>query len=111
MPEIVSATAVDTMVIATRPTKLQATLMAIAASTPIERVPTDSAMALAASVAPLTKMVPSTNTMTMARKGFAWSVSRNRSKLTMGLLSRGSNKVRSTPALRTVRQARATFES
>ena len=61
----------------TRPTKLQTTLMAIAASTPIERVPTGSAMALAASVAPLTKMVPSTRAITMAKKGFSPTIVRN----------------------------------
>ena len=82
MPLMVSATAVETNVIATRPMKLQTTLMAMAASMPMERVPTGSAIAFAASVAPFTKMVPSTRTMTTARKGFASSIARNCEKLT-----------------------------
>ena len=77
MPLIVSATAVEMKLIATRPTKLQMTLMAMAASTPMDRVPTGSAMALAASVAPFTKMVPSTRAITIARNGFSPTMARN----------------------------------
>ena len=81
MPLMVSATAVEIIVMTTRPTRLQATLMAMAAFTPMERVPMGSAMAFAASVAPLTKMVPSTRAMTTARNGFVCSMPRNCSKL------------------------------
>ena len=77
MPDIVSATAVEMRVIATRPMKLQTTLMPIAALTPMERVPTGSAIAFAASVAPFTKIVPRTSTITTARKGFDWMAERN----------------------------------
>ena len=87
MPEIVSATAVEMNDIATRPTKLQTTLMRIAESTSMERVPTGSAMALAASVAPLTKIVPMTRTMTMIRKGLLDNTPRNCSKLIKGELA------------------------
>ena len=78
---IVSATAVEIKLIATRPTKLQITLIKIAALTLIERVPIGSAIAFAASVAPFTKIVPRTRTTTMAKKGLAASKPRNCSKL------------------------------
>ena len=81
MPEMVSATAVEMNDIATRPTKLQMTDMRIAESTSIERVPTGSAMALAASVAPLTKMVPMTRSITITRNGLVERTPRNCSKL------------------------------
>ena len=81
MPEMVSAMAVEMNDMATRPTKLQMTLMKIAESTSIERVPTGSAMALAASVAPLTKMVPITRSITMTRNGLLDRTPRNCSKL------------------------------
>ena len=87
MPEIVSATAVEMNDMATRPTKLQTTLIKIAESTSMERVPTGSAMALAASVAPLTKMVPMTRTMTTIRKGLLDRTPRNCSKLIKGVLA------------------------
>ena len=75
------ATAVETAVMATRPTKLQTTLMRMAVLTLMERVPTASAMALAASVAPLTKMVPRTSAMVTARNGFCASMPRKVEKL------------------------------
>ena len=81
MPLMVSATAVETAVMATRPTKLQTTLMRMAVLTLMERVPTASAMALAASVAPLTKMVPRTSAMVTARNGFCASMPRKVEKL------------------------------
>ena len=87
MPEMVSATAVEMNDMATRPTKLQMTLMRIAESTSMERVPTGSAMALAASVAPLTKMVPITSSMTITRKGLLDRTPRNCSKLIKGELA------------------------
>jgi hypothetical protein len=59
------------------------TLMIIACLTPMERVPTGSAMALAASVDPFTNMDPITNIMTMAKKGFDANASKNWGKLTM----------------------------
>ena len=87
MPEMVSATAVEMNDITTRPTKLQTTDMRIAESTSIERVPTGSAIALAASVAPLTKMVPMTRIMTIIRKGLLDNTLRNCSKLIKGALA------------------------
>jgi hypothetical protein len=44
--------------------------MMIAFLTLMDRVPTGSAMAFAASVEPFTKMEPITRAITMARKGF-----------------------------------------
>jgi hypothetical protein len=86
--DIVSATAVEIMVMATKPTKLQATDMAMACSTVIERVPTGSAIAFAASVAPFTKMVPRTRMITRARKGLAETMPRNCEKVIKGCLHR-----------------------
>ena len=87
IPEMVSATAVEMNDMATRPTKLQMTLIMMAWSTLIERVPTGSAMALAASVAPLTKMVPMTRTMTRIRKGLLDRTPRNWSNVINGALA------------------------
>ena len=83
MPLMVLATAVEMSVMPMRPTKLHITLMVIAWLTPMARVPTGSAMAVAASVAPFTKMVPTTRTMTNARNGFVWTAATNWEKLTM----------------------------
>ena len=63
-------------VMPTKPMKLQMTLMTMASPTPIERVPTGSAMALAASVEPFTKMDPKIRTMTTTRKGLWKRISR-----------------------------------
>ena len=83
MPLMVLATAVEMSVMPIRPTKLQITLMTMAWLTPMARVPTGSAMAFAASVAPFTKMVPMTRTMTKARNGLVWTAATNWEKLTM----------------------------
>ena len=82
IPLIVSATAVEMSDMPARPMKLQTTLMRMALSTSMARVPTGSAMALAASVAPFTKMMPRTSTITIARNGFDTTVSQNVWKLT-----------------------------
>ena len=91
---MVSATAVEMNDMATRPTKLQITDMRIALSTLIERVPTGSAMALAASVAPFTKMVPMTRSMTRIRKGLLDRTPRNWSKLIKGALAFFADRAR-----------------
>ena len=77
MPEMVSATAVDTATEPARPTKLHATLSRMASLKLIERVPTASAMAVAASVEPLTKMVAATSIMDSASNGFVPKATRN----------------------------------
>ena len=82
MPEIVSATAVEMNVMPMRPMKLQMTLIMMAESMSMERVPTTSAMAFAASVAPFTKMVPRTRRITSARNGFDASSSKNCARVT-----------------------------
>ena len=98
MPEMVSATAVEMNDIATRPTKLQTTDMKIAESTSMERVPTGSAMAFAASVAPFTKMVPMTRSMTMIKKGLLDRTPRNWSKLIKGALASFTGRARCVSA-------------
>ena len=87
IPRIVSATAVEMRHIATKPTKLHTTLMIIAWLTLIERVPTASAIALAASVAPFTKMHPKTRTMTRAKNGLATIISKKCPRVIIRYLS------------------------
>ena len=77
MPLMVSATAVEKSVMPTSPRKLVMTLIQMAASTPMARVPMGSAIALAASVAPFTKMVPITSRITSAKNGLACTAERN----------------------------------
>ena len=67
MPLTVAATAVVTSDEITRPRKLQMTPRMTAPLNEMERVPTASAMALAASVAPLMKMVITTRTIAISR--------------------------------------------
>ena len=83
MPEMVSATAVETATDPARPRKLQATLRAMAPSKVMDLVPTASAMALAASVAPLTKIVAPTRTMESRSSGFVVRAAANSDRLGM----------------------------
>ena len=99
MPEMVSATAVEMKVMATRPTKLQTTDIMIASSMSIERVPTTSAMAFAASVAPLTKMVPKISTITRTRKGFEAKRPKNSERVIKCTLFHTCAKNRCAPVL------------
>ena len=71
MPKMVLATAVLTIVMRTMPIKLQAAAMMIAGPGRIARVPTTVAIALGASVAPLTTVAPRQSSMMTPRIGFA----------------------------------------
>ena len=69
MPKIVLATAVLTAVISTRPMKLHTAAMTMAAVGLMARVPTTVAMALGASVAPLTMVAPRHRRMIRPKMG------------------------------------------
>jgi hypothetical protein len=60
--------------------------MMMAWFTPMERVPTGSAIAFAASVDPFTNIDPKMRTITIARKGLDATVCRNWGNVTMVLL-------------------------
>ena len=71
MPKIVPATAVEMAVMPTKPTKLQMAAIAMALPAGMARVPTTVAMALGASVAPLTMVAPTQSRMMMPSTGLA----------------------------------------
>ena len=77
MELMVSATAVETKVMKTRPLKSPMAARTTALRKEIERVPTASAMEFAASVDPFTKMVPAMSAIASASKGLAFSASKN----------------------------------
>lgn len=80
---MVPATAVERYVITMRPMKLQMAPMAMAASGLMERVPIAVAIALDASVAPLTKIVPMTRTVMTRSTGFETNAPMKTPKLIM----------------------------
>ena len=78
--KMVDATAVDTAVIPKRPTRLQPAAMTMAGVGRIALVPTTVAMALGASVAPLTMVAPTHSTTMRARIGSLVNAPRNEPK-------------------------------
>ena len=76
----VSATAPESMVAPTSPTKLASTARMTAFSNVMERVPTASAIEFAASVDPFTKMVAATKNMVSARSGLDPNIVKNSGK-------------------------------
>ena len=67
--KMVAATADETAVMATKPTKLHTAAMAMAGVGLMAFVPTTVAMALGASVAPLTTVAPNVSKTMIARTG------------------------------------------
>ena len=86
MPLMVAATAVVVSAEITRPRKLAMTLSTMARSKVMERVPTASAMAFAASVEPLTKIVMATSSIASASAPFEVTREKN-SVIAIGLLT------------------------
>ena len=77
---MVDATAVDTAVIPSKPTRLQIAAMMMAGNGLMALVPTTVAMALGASVAPLTMVAPIASTTMTASTGSLTSAPRNDEK-------------------------------